>query len=80
MPFYVKTNDDLVERFVVKTFDPATNNATIVGAGMELALNLTPELLAEYEFKLVREDGSDAKLEELQAGLQAGIQDAEASG
>lgn len=54
-------------------YNSQDNEVHLSGPAVSFHLPLTDEILARNNLSIVKEDGSHAELEELQAQLQAGV-------
>lgn len=68
MSHYIKSGD---ARYEVVVYNSQTGQAELQGPVTRFYVHLTEEALERYGWTLVKEDDSHAKLEELQAELQA---------
>lgn len=75
MKYFMQSLQDEDIQYEVVGFNPDQHQVTLKGPLATIVVSWADDDVSVYGYKLIKEDGSDAKLEELQAELQAGSQD-----
>lgn len=72
MSYYLQSMEDENVHYEVVGCNPEREEVTLKGPLATIVVSWANNSFEKYGYKLVKEDGSDAQLEELQAELQAG--------
>lgn len=72
MRFFLESTENPSLRYEAVDFDPKTKQVTLAGPLAKISVSLADGSFRDHGYRLAKEDGSDAQLEELQAQLQTG--------